>query len=215
MIHNAGIGCSSSAKCLAEAYISLINENVWNKMKNECDSFLSWPKYIFTSFSMSPFFIWNSSLTCSEVLKWFLWMLQRGCMSLFAGGLRWLSTSFGYPSVFWYILAKVCPCTTARKSTLFFPVVFPVHEAFFMNATSKDKLTGGEKGSLRSQTFPFCLGQGAAVSLLGVCAHSRVRDSFLPPQCYSWHCYMRLPPGVIPCSRTAMGYTGEKDLASL
>lgn len=107
-------------------------------------------------------------------------MLQRGCMSLFAGGLRWLSTSCGYPSVFWYILAKVCACTTARKSTLFFPVVFPVHEAFFMNATSKDKLTGGEKGSLSSQTFPFCLGQGGcSFPSGGLCSFKG--EGFLPP----------------------------------
>lgn len=138
-------------------------------------------------------------------------MLQRSCMSVFAGGMKWPSTSCGYP-VFWYILERLCACTSVHKSTPF----FPVHEAFFMNSTLKDKLRGGEKGSLMIQTFPFCLGQGGCILLSGgLC--SLKDEGFLPPTPVSLLTllYASLPPGVIPHSRTAMGYTGEKDLASL
>lgn len=36
-----------------------------------------------------------------------------------------------------------------------------------MNSTLEDKLRGGEESALLIQAFPFRLGQGAAVSLLG------------------------------------------------
>lgn len=170
---------------------------------------LTWIHFCFV-FSVS-FFIWNSSLTCSEVSKLFLWMLQRDCMSVLLGAWGASPASCGYPSVFWYILERMFACPAVNKSTSFFPVVFPVREAFFMNSTLKDKLTGREKGTLMIQTFPVCLGQGGCSFPSGdLCSFKG--KGFPPPTPVSFLTllHVSLAPGVIPRSRTPMAMLGKR-----
>lgn len=102
-------------------------------------------------------------------------------------------------------------CAAGQKSPLFFLIVFPVHEVFFINFALKDKLPGGEKGCLMIQTFPFCLGWwGCKFFFLGSVlvqswgipsSHSSVTPNLL---------YASLPTDVMPCSRTATAILGKR-----
>lgn len=204
MICNARIGWSSSAKALAKACISLIREKlVW--------LLLSWPKYIFDLFSMSPF---SFEIQVWHVQKFPNYFCE--CCSVVACKCCWwhevtrlhpvgilLSSGTSFKGC---LLVLQC-----MKLPLSFQLSFQFMKLFSLILPWRTNSLVGKKGALSIQTFLFCLGQGGCIFPSGdLCSFKD--EGFPPPTPVSFLTllHVSLAPGFIPHFRTPMAILGKR-----